>query len=194
MAALLTETEMTQKTRRVRSATAPEAAAIPTNPLLLQQLLMQQLQQQSAAAAPQPPSTNHAGAQPLPPDVAQKLLMQMMMGQGGAQPATQKEMKKVAQYLVPVGTLQLSKEQKDMLAEIADGAGHPIIAKALRGEQVKDGFWTTMKEVGSKNVKVRHVVYAVAIGAIAFLVWEGIAYKFDLPRFGFWDPSSGGRR
>jgi hypothetical protein len=73
---------------------------------------------------------------------------------------------------------------KPAMAKIADGAGAYALAAELRGEELEEGVWTGMKKVGAVNIKVRHVLYAGLIGGALFLVWEGIAYKFDLPRMG----------
>ena len=83
-------------------------------------------------------------------------------------------------------------DQKEMFAQLAEGAGVYDLAEYLReGEAPEKGVWTSMKRVGAVNIKVRHVVYAGLIAGALFFVWEGLAYRFDLPRFGLFDPKRG---
>jgi hypothetical protein len=79
-------------------------------------------------------------------------------------------------------------EQREIFAQLAEGSGIYDLAFTLReGKAPEKGLMTSMKRVGAVNVKVRHIVYAGLIAGALFLVWEGVAYKFDMPRFGLFD-------
>jgi hypothetical protein len=48
------------------------------------------------------------------------------------------------------------------------------------------GFKRTMEH----RIRVKDVAYLVVGALVIWLVYEGIAFKFDLPRAGLFDPSN----
>lgn len=81
------------------------------------------------------------------------------------------------------------KGEHELLATLCEDAGLHAQAAAIRGAAADPSIGGMVKRTWRRKVAVSDVV-VFAIGVtVLVLVYEGIAYKFDLPRYGVWDPS-----
>jgi len=82
------------------------------------------------------------------------------------------------------------KGEHEMLATLCEEAGLHAQAAAIRGVAMDPSVSGMVKRTYRRKVSVGDVV-VFAIGVtVLVLLYEGIAYKFDLPRYGVWDPSN----
>jgi hypothetical protein len=95
---------------------------------------------------------------------------------------------------LPTGVSQIPADKIEMFAKLAESIGDLKLAAALRGTEIKATWGQKAKAVGEHPIKIKHVVYGVLGAALLLLVWEGVAYKMDLPRMGFFGPSKSGMK
>jgi hypothetical protein len=75
-------------------------------------------------------------------------------------------------------------------ARTAEAMGLDAHAAYLRGKQFDTSMSAGFSRTMERRIQVKDVVYVVAAGLALFLVYEGIAFKWDLPRAGIFDPAN----
>lgn len=77
----------------------------------------------------------------------------------------------------------------EFYAKMAEANGFHAQAAAIRGRQLDTSAGAGFGRLMNKRIEVKDVVYVVLGATLAILFWEGLAFKFDLPRLGVFDPT-----
>jgi len=78
----------------------------------------------------------------------------------------------------------------EFYAKMAEANGFHAQAAAIRGRQLDTSTSASFGRLMDKRIEVKDVVYVVLGATLAVLFWEGLAFKFDLPRMGWFDPAN----
>ena len=71
-----------------------------------------------------------------------------------------------------------------LIAELCEKNGKHEQAALIRGKKFEDDFAADLGRAWNAQIRTKHLVTAVLVGAALFLVYEGVAAQFDWPRFG----------
>lgn len=76
--------------------------------------------------------------------------------------------------------------EHEAFATLFEEAGLHAQAAAIRGQALDPSIGGMVKRGYSRKVRVGDVLVFAVGATVLFLIYEGIAYKFDWPRYGVW--------
>ena len=140
----------------------------PQNPQALPEHVVLDISGNQPAVAEQVQHTNGAQAQQA---------FQQSVQQGQPQPVQK-----------PFNPATLDPAALDFYASIAQEK-NPQLANALRAQKYDNTYAGGFKRTMSHRITIGDVLIVSGVVVGVILLWEGIAYKFDMPRFGLFDPT-----
>lgn len=132
--------------------------------------------------APEAPEAA-AGATTIGPQQFAEMMafMQKMNMQPQAIPKAEAEKKaETAAYRIPMGLeffreayeAAPTPETKEKVCFLLDQLGRPDWADELRGHPWESGIVSSVRLIGAKNIKMRHVVYGIVLAGVLILVTD----------------------
>ena len=79
---------------------------------------------------------------------------------------------------------------REFYARCAYNAGMHNQVASLRHQQLDASLSAGFKRTMDHNIRVKDVATLIVGGLVLWFIYEGIAFKFDLPRVGLFDPSN----
>lgn len=140
------------------------------NPQTMPEHVVLDISNQQPQAAEQVQHTNGAQAQ---------AAFQQSAQQGQPQQPAQK----------PFDPASLDPSALEFYAITAEQSGRQALANALRAQKYDNTYAGGFKRTMSHRITIGDVLIVSGVVVGVVLLWEGIAYKFDMPRFGLFDPT-----
>lgn len=150
----------------------------------------------SAGQQPYPQQPQQPFQQPHPPMQEQ---VTMPVANGTVQQPFQQpvQVMDANQVLRSVGTgtqriidLRNDGGMREFYATIAETEGFHSQAANIRGKALDTSLTAGFQRLMDHRITVKDVAIVVLGVGVVFLIWEGIAFKFDLPRAGLFDPAN----
>lgn len=80
--------------------------------------------------------------------------------------------------------------EREFFAVLADRNDMQLQASWIRGQKLDAGLLASLGRGMDHRITVKDIAYVVVGVGILILVWEGVAFKWDLPRMGLFDPAN----